>query len=220
MHDAANRTSTRVSRIIWNMPLTAAAIAARWGRTRRDLLRPVAAAAVLLLTGCGAADRAVDAPDTLVLTGPGFAGGMLPQESSCDGHQLSPALSWKSPPAGTGSYALIVTDRDSMLGLGAVFGYFVHWLVYDIPAGRRGLPANLAKQAQLPDGSRQGRNGFDAIGYGGPCPPGHSPHRYVFVLYALDSKLHVADGAGEQQLLQAMRGHVLARGELIGRFAR
>ncbi len=184
----------------------------------RPVLIEIAALASLLLAACGRPDVGPNGPATLEVTSSSFPGGIIPKEYSCDGREASPELSWESPPAGTRSYALIATDKDSFWGLGSVFGYFVHWLVYDIPAQQRELPAGVAKQKQLADGSRQGTSDFDSVGYGGPCPPGHSPHRYAFVLYALDSQLDLPGGASEKQLLQAMQGHVLAKGEVIGRF--
>jgi Raf kinase inhibitor-like YbhB/YbcL family protein len=131
----------------------------------------------------------------------------------CDGQDVSPELSWKSSPERTESFVLVVTDTDSPFGFN-----FVHWVLYDIPPDERELPEGIANQQQLPDGSRQGHNGFDKIGYVGPCPPGHSPHRYVFDLYALDTKLNLPPGASKKQVLKAMKGHVLASGELVGRF--
>ena len=92
---------------------------------------------------------------------------------------------------------------------------FTHWLLYDIPPDKDELAEDVAKQAQLPDGSRQGPNDNDKIGYVGPCPPGHSLHHYVF---SLDTKLNLSDGASKKQVLKAMTGHVLARGELVGTF--
>jgi Raf kinase inhibitor-like YbhB/YbcL family protein len=91
-------------------------------------------------------------------------------------------------------------------------------VLYDLPAEKRELPEGLPNQAQLPDGSRQGQNDFDKTGYGGPCPPGKSAHRYVFALYALDSRLNLPIGATRKQVEKAMKGHVLAYGELIGRY--
>jgi Raf kinase inhibitor-like YbhB/YbcL family protein len=78
----------------------------------------------------------------------------------------------------------------------------------------------VPKQEQLPDGSRQGQNDFDKVGYGGPCPPGGSSHRYTFSLYALDSKLNLAPRATRTQLEDAVKGHILARGQLIARYKR
>jgi Raf kinase inhibitor-like YbhB/YbcL family protein len=122
-------------------------------------------------------------------------------------------LSWKAPPEGTQSLALIVIDKDSPPGWN-----FDHWVLYDLPADKRELPEAVAKQEQLPDGSRQGRNGFEKIGYVGPCPAGHSPHRYVFTLYALDTKLNLPARASRKQVMNAAESHVLATGELIGKY--
>lgn len=171
-----------------------------------------------LQMGCGGRLVELKQTPTLELRSSSFSEGTIPKAYSCDGQETSPELSWGTPPKGTQSFALIVTDKDSYLGYGSVFGYFVHWVLYDIPGNKRELPEGVAKQKELPSGSRQGLNGFDEIGYVGPCPPGHSPHRYVFDLYALDTELHVAAGAQEQQVVQAINGHVLASGELIAEF--
>src|SRR5271157_1393040 len=152
---------------------------------------------------------------TLGLTTTSFAGDTIPNKySSCEGQSdVSPELSWDAPPQRTESFVLLVTDRDSPLGWN-----FVHWVLYDVPANKRELPEAIVKQGQLPDGSRQGRNGFDKIGYVGPCPPGHSPHRYVFDLYAIDTKLNLSAGASKKEVVKALKGHVLASGELVGRY--
>ena len=161
---------------------------------------------------CAASQQAVP---SLELKSASFSGDTIPNTySSCEGlNDISPELSWTAPPAGTKSFALVVIDKDSPFGWN-----FVHWVLYDLPADKRELPEAIAKQAQLPDGSRQGQNGYDKIGYVGPCPPGHSPHRYVFDLYALDTKLNLPAGASKKQVVKAMKAHVLASGELVGRF--
>ena len=142
-------------------------------------------------------------------------GGAMPAMYTCDGQNISPELSWNSGPAGTQSFALIVTDRDSP------FGYaFVHWLVYDLSPDTRELHEGIGNQSQLADGARQGTTDFDKIGYGGPCPPGKSTHRYAFSLYALDTKLNLPAAAAEKQVVKAMKGHVVAAGEFIGRYHR
>ena len=138
-----------------------------------------------------------------------------PENCPCNGKDISPELSWNSSPQRTQSFALIVTDKDSPLWFN-----FVHWVVYDLPSDKRELPEGIAKQGELPDGSRQGQNGFDKIGYAGPCPPGHSPHRYVFGLYALNTRLNLPPGASKKQVVKAMKGHVLAGGELVGKYQR
>jgi Raf kinase inhibitor-like YbhB/YbcL family protein len=123
-------------------------------------------------------------------------------------------LAWAAPPATARSLALIVTDPDAPVGT------FVHWVLFNVPAAQRELPAALPTLEQLPDGSRQGRNDFGNIGYGGPCPPGHSTHRYIFDLYALDATLNLQPGATRKQVEAAMQGHILSRGEVIWRYSR
>jgi Raf kinase inhibitor-like YbhB/YbcL family protein len=144
------------------------------------------------------------------LTSTSIQGGQIPAKFTCNGAGVSPQLAWTAPPAGTASFALIVTDPD------APGGTFTHWVLYDLPAGARALPEGLPNQGQLADGARQGRNDFGNLGYGGPCPPGHSPHHYVFTLYALNAKLNLPAGATRTQVEAAMQGRTLARGELIG----
>jgi Raf kinase inhibitor-like YbhB/YbcL family protein len=151
----------------------------------------------------------------LELRSASFSGETIPNAySSCDGQRnVFPQLSWSVPPEGTQSFALVVIDRDSPLGWN-----FVHWVLYDLRADKRELPEAIAKQEQLPDGSRQGQNGYDKTGYVGPCPPGQSPHRYVFTLFALDTKLNLPSGASKKQVMKAIKGHVLASGKLIAKF--
>jgi Raf kinase inhibitor-like YbhB/YbcL family protein len=172
---------------------------------------------VLLFSGLAGCHRPVtlgEGQPTLELTSSSFSGGDIPRKCTCDGADASPALAWAAPPAGTQSFALIVIDRDAPLGT------FVHWILYELPADKRELPEGLPKQEQLADGSRQGQNDFDKAGYGGPCPPGSSAHRYVFALYALDSKLNLPAGATRKQVENRLRGHILAHGELTRRYQR
>ena len=141
-------------------------------------------------------------------------GGDIPRQHTCDGPDLSPPLRWSEPPAGTQSLALICDDPD------APAGTWVHWVLYRIPASARGLPEGVPKRETLADGSRQGRNDFGKVGYGGPCPPRGPKHRYFFKLYALDTVLDLPPGATKAELLKAMEGHILAQGELMGRYGR
>jgi Raf kinase inhibitor-like YbhB/YbcL family protein len=168
---------------------------------------------VVGLLACNSSAIAGDTQSSLELASSSFVGGDIPKKCTCDGPEVSPELSWGQPPAGTQSFALIVIDLNSLFGF-----KFVHWIVYDLPPQARELPEALPKEEQLPDGSRQGRTDFDKIGYGGPCPPGKSAHRYSFVLYALDSKLGLPAGAKKKQVEKAMKNHILAQGELIGRY--
>jgi Raf kinase inhibitor-like YbhB/YbcL family protein len=166
------------------------------------------------MAGCRGSSTLAEGKPTLALTSTSFRGGEIPKQFTCDGADTSPELAWAAPPVATQSIALIVVDRD------APIGSFVHWVLYDLPAEKRELPEELPKQAQLSDGSRQGQNDFDKIGYGGPCPPGKSSHRYVFALYAVDSRLNLPEGATRKQVENALKGHTLASGELIGRYQR
>jgi Raf kinase inhibitor-like YbhB/YbcL family protein len=170
--------------------------------------------AATLFPGCHGSTVLGQGKPDLQLTSPSIANGQIPQKFTCDGADTSPQLEWVAPPAATQSFALTVVDHD------APVGSFVHWVLYDVPPETRSLPEGVPKQDQLPDGSRQGRNDFDKIGYGGPCPPGGSSHRYTFSLYALDSKLNLASGASRTQLEAAVKGHILARGQLIARYKR
>lgn len=148
------------------------------------------------------------------ISSPGIRDGAVLKKFTCDGADVSPELVWSAPPAGTKSFALLMIDPD------APVGDFVHWVLYDVSADKRGLPEAVPKNTQLADGSRQGKNDFGKAGYGGPCPPGHSPHRYFFTLYALDTKLNLPAGATRKQVEGAIKGHILARGELMGRYHR
>jgi Raf kinase inhibitor-like YbhB/YbcL family protein len=140
--------------------------------------------------------------------------GDIPKKHTCDGADVSPALSWSDPPAAAQSFSLIMDDPD------APAGTWVHWVIYNIPGQARQLPEDVPKQAELKDGSRQGRNDFAKPGYGGPCPPRGGPHRYFFKLYVLDTKLNLPPSATKADLEKAMKGHVLAQTELMGRYKR
>lgn len=92
-------------------------------------------------------------------------GADIPEQFTCDGSNISPALSWTTPPEGTQSFSLIMEDPD------APGRTWVHWVLYDLPATDRELPEGVAPKGTLPSGARQGRNDFGKTGYGGPCPP-------------------------------------------------
>jgi Raf kinase inhibitor-like YbhB/YbcL family protein len=155
-----------------------------------------------------------DGPDSLGLTSSDIRDGQqIPDKFTCNGANISPALAWGAPPAATKSFALILNDRNAPLGS------FVHWVIFDLPATTQDLDGSVPAVAQLADGARQGRNDFDKIGYGGPCP-GHSEHHYAFMLFALDTKLNLPAGATRAQLDDAMKGHVLARGKFEAGFHR
>lgn len=141
-------------------------------------------------------------------------GGEVPWKHTCNGPDLSPALNWSDPPPKSVSFSLIVDDPD------APGGTWVHWVLYDLPGSSRELPEGVAKVPDLPDGSRQGMNDFGKIGYGGPCPPRGTVHRYFFKLYALDAKLGLKAGATKAEVEKATKGHILSQAELMGKFKR
>ena len=95
-----------------------------------------------------------------------------------------------------------------------------HWVLYDLPGDNKSLAENLPKTEKLSNGTRQGRNDFGRIGYGGPCPPHGTPHRYFFKLYALDIELELEAGVTKVEVEQAIEGHVLAQAELMGQYGR
>ncbi|HJQ84210.1 MAG TPA: YbhB/YbcL family Raf kinase inhibitor-like protein [Candidatus Binatia bacterium] len=150
------------------------------------------------------------------LKSPAFAAGKaIPQKHGCDGADVSPPLAWTAAPAGTKSFALVCADPD------APAGTWVHWVIWNLPPTVAGLPEGVPSGPTRDDGSRQGINDFEKIGWGGPCPPpGRGAHRYFFKLQALDAVLPLAPGATKAALEKAMEGHVIGRAELIGRYER
>jgi Raf kinase inhibitor-like YbhB/YbcL family protein len=142
------------------------------------------------------------------------AGGTIPTKFTCSGADVSPELSWPPPPADAKSLALIVDDPD------APAGTWNHWLLYNLPPSVHALPENQPRSAELPNGALQGKNDFGKFGYNGPCPPPGKPHRYFFRLYALDIKLDLKAGADRRTLDEALKGHIVAQGEVMGTFGR
>lgn len=139
--------------------------------------------------------------------------GMIPQKYTGNGDDVSPQLQWDLLPEGTKSVVIICNDPD------AVSGNWVHWVVYDIPAGIRELQENAPLKKVLDNGAKQGVNDSRGVGYSGPYPPS-GIHRYIFKIFALDTVLNMPGGATEQQVLKAMKGHVLDEGTLLGRYGR
>ena len=145
------------------------------------------------------------------LSSPAFRSGeAIPRKYTCDGNDVSPPLEWTGVPDGTRSLALIVDDPD------APRGTWTHWIVTNLDAATTSLPEG----GPLPARAREGRNDFKRPGYGGACPPPGTSHRYFFRLYALDSELDVQANATREAVLDAMRDHVLAQGELMGTYER
>ena len=132
---------------------------------------------------------------------------------TCDDVDISPPLEWKNAPAGTKSFAIICETPD------APTGNWVQWVIYDIPADMTSLPQSIAKTGQLDFGAKQGKNDFDQVGYFGPCLPA-GEHRFFFRVYALDSLTNLKAGAKKEELVEAMKGHILAEGALMGVYGR
>ena len=151
---------------------------------------------------------------TLEITSPAFPqAGSIPAAFSCEGRDISPALTWSEPPAGTQSFALIMDDPDAPVGT------WVHWVIFNIPASARGLAEGIPTDPQLGDGSIQGRTSAGTAGYHGPCPPSGT-HRYFFKLYALDAELTLKAQATKDDLVRAMERHTLGEGRLMGTYKR
>lgn len=140
-------------------------------------------------------------------------GSPIPRKYTCEGEDESPPLAWSTAPAGAKSLALIADDPDAPMGT------WVHWVIFNLPPTLTGLPEGIAKNPSV-EGGLQGNNDFRKTGYGGPCPPRGKPHRYFFKLYALDTMLPLQAGATKAEVEKAMRGHILAQGQLMGTYSR
>lgn len=154
----------------------------------------------------------------LLLTSPAFGHNTtIPTKFTCDGHNLSPPLSWTGIPAGAKGLALIVDDPDAP-DPAAPKMTWVHWVLYNIPVTVSGLPEGIHGNA-LPPGTMEGENDWQRPGYGGPCPP-IGQHRYFFKLFALDVLLPDLRIPTKNRLVAAMAGHVLEQTEMIGTYRR
>jgi Raf kinase inhibitor-like YbhB/YbcL family protein len=151
---------------------------------------------------------------TLQVTSSAFQdGGMIPPKYTADGADVSPPLAWEGMPEGTKSFALICDDPDAPMGT------WVHWVMWNIPPEVMSLDEGIPAVAELADGSQQGTTDFRRIGYGGPAPPSGT-HRYFFKVYALDTTLDLDSATTKAKLVKAMTGHVLAQGQLVGKYTR
>jgi Raf kinase inhibitor-like YbhB/YbcL family protein len=144
------------------------------------------------------------------------ADGTIPPTYSDYGEKISPELSWSGVPASAKSLVLLMEDPDARQPKP-----FVHWVLYNLPASISSLPESIPGTPRLPDfgGALQGRNSHGTIGYFGPRPPKGDPaHHYHFQLFALDSTLGLEAGASPAAVLSALKGHVVAHGEIVGLF--
>jgi len=142
----------------------------------------------------------------LVITSPAFENnGFIPSKYTCDGEDVNPAISIDGLPEGTLSLVLIIDDPDAPMGT------WDHWIVWNIP------PTKIIEENSVP--GIEGLNDFRKHTYGGPCPPS-GIHRYFFKVYALNTQLTLSSTSKKREVEKAMRGHILAQGELIGRYKR
>lgn len=188
--------------------------------TRNPLLMPLIVFAISSSVACQDRQQRTDGTASqstaaMKIQSSAFAAGAaIPAQYTCAGANISPPLAWSGVPAKAKSLALIVHDPD------APSGDYTHWLLYGIPPSTSQLAGNVAKELEIAGVGRQGTNDFRKVGYGGPCPPPGKPHRYFFHLYALDVEAELAPGAGRAAVEDAIRGHVVAEGELMGTFSR
>ena len=168
--------------------------------------KPIIGCAVVILLAVIASFAAEGAK--MKITSSAFQeGGNIPSKFTCDGSDTSPPLQITGVPSEAKSLVLIADDPDAPSGL------FTHWLVWNIPP-----QTNSISEGSAPKGVH-GTNDFGKPGYKGPCPP-PGTHRYSFKVFALDRKLDLRAGAKRSQVDAAMKGHVIAQGELVGRYAR
>ena len=160
--------------------------------------------------GLAIADAGLKAAKTLTVASPRFAaGGPIPDDYSSYGKSVSPPLAWGKGPYGTRSFAIVLEDPDAPMPTP-----FVHWLVWNIPAG-----AAQTDEGGVPAGAQEGKLMFvNKTGYFGPRPPPGPAHHYHFQVFALDRQLDLKSGADRAALVDAMRGHVLASGELVATY--
>lgn len=145
---------------------------------------------------------------------PAFKDGeKIPEKYTCSGDGISPPIAWETPSDNVESFALICEDPDAPMGT------FTHWVVYDMPTDVHALPEKVPNEDKLPIGGTHGINSLRRSGYTSPCPPSGT-HRYFFKVFALDSKLGLKPGAGKDEVLKAMKGHIVGEGQLMGTYSR
>jgi len=136
--------------------------------------------------------------------------GYIPDRYTCDAQGFSPLLSWKDAPPKTKSFVLVCDDPD------APFKTWVHWVAFNIPSDLKELKENISPEELTALGVIEGLNDFGTVGYKGPCPPKGKAHRYFFSLYALDTVLTLPKGATKSEVIEVMKGHILAEAKITG----
>lgn len=138
-------------------------------------------------------------------------GEIIPKKHTCESDNVSPQLKWSDFPANTTSFVLVCDDPDAPMGT------WVHWIVFNIPAGVNELTENQPNTKEFDNGMKQGFNSSWKFGYMGPCPPSGN-HRYFFKIYALDVMLKAQPNIDKSLLLQLIEGHIIAEGQLMGKY--
>jgi Raf kinase inhibitor-like YbhB/YbcL family protein len=168
---------------------------------------------LFLIMGCKKEDTSLSqegAPDMIIqITSSAFKeGDKIPRLYTCDDKNVSPPFAWTGVPSNTVSLAIIMDDPD------APAGTWVHWVLFNLKPNLTGLEQGNS------GGGVEGQNDFGRAGYGGPCPPSGSNHRYFIKIYALDTVLDLKAGATKAQVESLMKGHILAQGQLMGKYGR
>jgi Raf kinase inhibitor-like YbhB/YbcL family protein len=157
--------------------------------------------------------------DMFRIESPAFRDGeQVPTKYSGEGQDVSPPLRWSGVPAGARELVLVCEDPDAPMA-----EPFVHWVIYGMSPMQMALPEGVPTKPMLskPFTAKQGRNSMGKIGYTGPMPPpGHGPHRYFFMLYALDAKLNLPAGVKKQDLMNAIKPHIIGFTQVIGKYER
>ena len=175
-----------------------------------------------LMFGASSTAWAQAAPTVITVTSATLkANETIPKDHTADGRNVSPAFAWTGAPAATKQFALVFDDPDVMFG-GQTF---VHWVIYKIPGTAKGLPGELPMGITLTEpaalaGAIQGPSGFRQTGYRGPAPPPGKPHHYTFTVYALDAELPLEPGLNRNQLMEAIKGHIIGQGSLVALYER
>ena len=179
-------------------------------------------ALALLIGWLPAQDKKGAARPALALTSPAFADGTdIPAKytQAAGSAVVSPELNWTNVPPNTQSFVLLMHDPD--VARNRTTDDQTHWIIWNIPATAMGLGENIPAQAKLPDGSVQGKNGGDTIGYRGPGAPATGPrHHYTFELFALDTKLDLGPDTTRADVIKALNGHILGKAVYVGLFHR
>ncbi len=139
--------------------------------------------------------------------------GDIPDLYTCKGKEISPPLKWIDPPENTKTFALIMEDLDTPLGV------ITHWILYNIPGDTREIPEDIPHKDLLHDGIIQGRNGMRKNKYMGPCPP-WGRHRYVITLYALDIELESNPKLNKKKLLRLISKNTLDQAKIMGYYSK